>query len=152
MSNKSGKQIVGFRRVRGRVIPISGHIAGNAGVASVAVGAIGLYLDKSARKALKNVRAVNRDLVGGKKLAADLSSKLQHSKLLKDMSTGDFLMSRNSIVKMTEKINTRMVGNKQFARLAIREIRSAAKWKKTSLGLGAISLGAMAYQKLSKKN
>jgi len=143
------RKIVGFRRVRGRVVPISGHVAGNAGAAAIAVGAVGLLNDKSARKALKNVRAIQRDITGGKKVVADLADKLKHEKLLRDMSTGDYLMNRNSLVKMTEKLKKRSVGNKQFARLAIREIRSAAKWKKAAIGLGALSLGALAFQKVT---
>lgn len=145
-----GKKIIGFRRVRGRVIPITTaqQVAIHAGTSAIVVGATGHFLKKSARKSFNDARAAHQGLLNGRKMVEDVASKLHHDKLLKDMATGDYLMSRNSVVSMRKKFGQNIANNKRFARMAADQVRGASKWKAAAIGLGVLSLGAMAYQKV----
>lgn len=142
------KKIVGFRRVRGRVVPISGHIAGNAGAAAIVAGGLGAYLSQGTKKEIKKIRENNRrNLVFRQKIRTLHEDMLEHRKS-KLMSANEFLHYRNEAAPLNQIYQNNKTLNRRWLKMVAKNAREAKFFKRVAVGLGAISLGALAYQKV----
>jgi hypothetical protein len=150
MKNRENKQILGFRRVRGRVIPISGHVAGNAGAASLGLAGAAMLTRATGTAKLDAARRLHSKTAGLNKYYKMKFNLIDTAHTLKDMSSSDFLSVRNATLGQSGKNYLNMGRAKSVAKSAIRDLRFSALAKNAAIGLGALSLGALAYQRLNR--
>ena len=148
---KKNEKIVGFRRVRGRVIPISGHVAGNAGLAAVALGGMATLQGRNAAKELKVARWSAKTAVKLRKSTFETYSTLKDMRMARMISSTDFLKGRNQLHEMLARGHEIKTARRALTSRLASEIRLAKRLGKVAAGFGVVALGALAYQKLSKK-
>ncbi len=143
------KKIVGFRRVRGRVIPISGHIAGNAALASAGLGGIALYQGRQAAKELGIAKINTKTSSRLRKHTFEVYGELKNLRRHKFLSSEEFLKGRNQLHGMISQSHSLKHTRRALTKRLVSEIRLAKHLGASAIGFGAIALGALAYQGLT---
>lgn len=151
MKNDNKKNIVGFRRVHGRVIPISGHIAGNAGLTAVGLGGIAAVVGRNAAKELKIAKFNTGASSRLRKHTFEVYEELKNLRRSKFLSSEEFLKGRNQLHGMIAQSHSLKQTRRALTKNLVSEIRLAKNFGRAAVGFGAVALGALAYQKFSKK-
>lgn len=147
--SQNRKDIIGFRRVHGRVVPISGHIAGNAGLAAIGLGGASSYILKNANKELAKAKFANKASVSLRKRTFETYGIIKSARKNDLITSGEFLHQRNTVYSLLDQGKKSFESRKAWTGRIASEIRTAAKIKKVAFALGALSLGALAYQGLT---
>lgn len=150
--SRDQKQIVGFRRVRGRVIPISAHVAGNAGLAAASLGGMALYQGRNAAKELSIAKWSTKTNIKLRKTTFETYSTLKDMRMSRMISSEELLKGRNQLHGMIAQSHRLKQTRRALTKNLVSEIRLAKKLGFAAAGFGAIAVGALAYQKLTKGN
>jgi len=146
---KKNEKIVGFRRVRGRVIPISGHIAGNAAVAAVGLGVASSYILKNAKSELKKAKFATGAAANLRRKTFETYNIVKSARRAKLTSSKEFLQQRNAIHNMIAMSRRSSATRKVWVKKLASEIRLAHGFRKAAIGFGLLSSGALIYQGLT---
>lgn len=146
-----GKKIIGFRRVRGRVIPISGHVAGNAGAASIGLAGSAYIMKRQGSKLLKFARTEHSSMVKRKVKLMKHAQFIDDAHRLKDISSGDFMFARGTVQAQRVGNAVNMAEARGLASKATKQLRHAKLAGKAAVAMGALAGAALLYQGLSRK-